>query len=107
MPRAACRAGRGRGKDDPRPGEEARAELRRLGHQWLTDELSAWKRIAFTAGSGNGALVAKTLAYWKQDSDLAGVREEQELVKLPDSERPLWKTLWADVDDLLAGVQAK
>ena len=36
---------------------------------------------------GNKELVAKTLTHWKQDADLAGIRDDQELAKLPDEER--------------------
>jgi hypothetical protein len=50
---------------------------------------------------GNKELVAKTLTHWKQDTDLAGIRDEQELAKLPEDERKAWQSLWADVDALL------
>ncbi len=33
--------------------------------------------------------------------DLAGVREEANLKKLPEDERKAWQTLWAEVNALL------
>jgi hypothetical protein len=51
-------------------------------------------------------LVVKTLAHWKEDSDLAGIRDEAALAKLPDGEREGFRALWADVDRLLAKARA-
>ena len=59
-----------------------------------------------TIGPGNRELVAKTLAHWKGDGDLAGVREASALDKLPEAERTEWRALWADVDGLLKKVSA-
>ena len=36
----------------------------------------------------------------KQDADLAGIRDNQELAKLPDQERAELEQLWDDVDGL-------
>ena len=48
--------------------------------------------------------VAKILAHWKQDPDLVGIRDTQELAKLPEAERKEWQALWTDVDALLKRV---
>ncbi len=98
---AAALAGCGRGKDDPAPDEAARAKLRAQALGWLRAELSAWKRVAMTVAPDNKESVAGALAHWKRDGDLAGVRDEAGLAKLPEAERADWKALWADVDDLL------
>jgi len=102
---AAALAGAGQGKDDPKPDEAARAKLRAQALGWLKAELSAWYRVAMTVGPGNKPLVAKTLAHWKGDADLAGVREPSALDKLPEAERKDWQALWAEVDALLAKVK--
>jgi hypothetical protein len=47
------------------------------------------------------AKVAPTLQHWKEDTDLAGIRDEKELAKLPEDERAAFKRLWNDVDQLL------
>ena len=43
-----------------------------------------------------------TLKHWQDDSDLASVRDQAALAKLPADERDGWKALWANVDALLA-----
>ncbi len=100
---AASLAGCGQGKDDPRPDEAAGGKLRRQAMGWLKEELAAWKAIA----EGNKGSVAATLAHWKQDADLAGIRDEKELAKLPEVERKEWQALWRDVEGLLAKVSGK
>jgi hypothetical protein len=42
------------------------------------------------------------LEHWQQDSDLASVRDEASLAKLPTEEQPGWRQLWADVTNTLA-----
>ena len=101
----AAMAGSGQGKDDPRPDEAARTKLREQALGWLKAELSAWKRVAMIVEPGNKELVAKTLAHWKQDADLASLRNTQELAKLPEAERKEWQSLWADVDILFRRTQ--
>jgi hypothetical protein len=54
---------------------------------------------------GNKKLVAKTLAHWKQETDLAGIRDEEALAKLSEPERREWQALWAEVEALLKRVQ--
>ena len=44
----------------------------------------------------------QTLAHWKRDRDLAGIREPAELAKLPEAERTAWQALWAEVEDRLS-----
>ena len=44
--------------------------------------------------------VAPTLAHWKADADLAGIRDEAALAKLPEAEREAFRSLWADVEAL-------
>ena len=103
---AAALAGAGRGKDDPPPDDAARAKLRGQALRWLRAELSAWKRVAMTVGSGNKETVAKTLAHWKEDVDLTGIRDETELAKLSEEERTEFKRLWDDVEGLLTKTAA-
>ena len=74
---SAAMAGTGQGNDDPKPDDAARAKLRDQARDWLRAELSAWKKVAMTAEPGNKPLVAKTLAHWKADADLAGVRDAE------------------------------
>jgi hypothetical protein len=45
--------------------------------------------------------MAKTLKLWQRDADLAGVRDQEALAKLPQPERESWGRLWSDVADIL------
>jgi hypothetical protein len=38
---------------------------------------------------------------WQADPDLAGLREEAALARLPEAEREACRKLWADVADVL------
>ena len=67
--------------------------------------MSAWKRFCTIIEPGKKETVAKTLAHWKDDTDLAGIRDEKELAKLAEEERKEWQSLWADVEVLLKRAQ--
>ena len=43
------------------------------------------------------------LAHSKRDPDLAGIRDEAGLAKLPEDERETWRVFWADLEAVLAG----
>ena len=98
---AAALAAAGRGKDDPPPDDAAKATLRKQAHEWLRAELSAWAKVLDTGSAELEAQVAPALQHWKADPDLVGVRDEKELAKLTEEERPGLKSLWHDVDQLL------
>jgi serine/threonine protein kinase/tetratricopeptide (TPR) repeat protein len=104
---AASLAGSGSGKDDPAPDEAARGKLRGNALDWLRADLAAWGKV-LDGGiePARKQKVAKTLVHWKKDADLAGIRDEGALAKLPDQEREGFRTLWADVDRLLAKARA-
>jgi hypothetical protein len=42
-----------------------------------------------------------TLRHWQSDPVLAGLRDEAALAKLPENEKPAWRRLWAEVDQLV------
>jgi hypothetical protein len=44
---------------------------------------------------------------WQIDADLAGLRDQELLAKLPAEERQACLQLWADVEALLENVQEK
>jgi tetratricopeptide (TPR) repeat protein len=98
---AAALAAAGRDQDDPKPDDAARAELRRRALGWLKAELAAWSRSLDSADPKARAAVAATLRHWRDDPDLAGVRDADALAALPEAERDGWRALWAEVDRLL------
>jgi hypothetical protein len=52
-------------------------------------------------------VILQQLAHWKVDTDLAGIRDEPELAKLPEPERAALRSLWADVEALRKKAEAK
>ena len=104
---AAALAASGQGKDDPPHDEAAKAKLRNQAREWLNAELAAWAKVLDSGPAELKAKVAPTLQHWKEDTDLVGIRDEKELAKLPEEERTALKTLWHDVDQLLARAAAR
>jgi tetratricopeptide (TPR) repeat protein len=92
---AAALAGCGKGTDAAEWTEPNSARLRGQAHAWLTAELTAWAERP-------GPDRAKVLRHWQTDANLAGVRDQAALAKLPAAERAEWQKLWSGVADLLA-----
>ncbi|MFO0959402.1 MAG: serine/threonine-protein kinase [Isosphaeraceae bacterium] len=99
---AAALAADGQGVDPPDDGA-AKAELRGNALAWLRSERDAWSRILESGQPQAGAVVVQTLQHWKQDADLASIRDRIE--QLPEAERAAWRSLWAEVDELLKKAQ--
>jgi tetratricopeptide (TPR) repeat protein len=98
---AAALAGCGHGEDNSPPDETTRDKLRGQALAWLEAELTIWSKQLESASDNQRAAIVKTLQWWKQDPDLAGVRDAEALAKLPESERIGWETLWANLDTLI------
>jgi serine/threonine-protein kinase len=90
-----------RGNEEP-VTEAERARLRNQARAWLEAELNAWSKLLGSATPQQRAAIAGTLKHWQEDTDLAGVRDESALTRLPQDERNAWKSLWTKVDALLA-----
>ena len=73
--------------------------------EWLRVELTAWSKVPDPAAPQARQAVQQTLAHWKTDTDLAGIRDDAELARLPEAERAACKRLWKDVDGVLARVR--
>jgi Flp pilus assembly protein TadD len=101
---AACTAalaGTGRGEDDLLPDDEARARWRRQALDWLRAELALRYRRLDNASPQARAEAVGRLKHWQADPDLAGLRDEPALAKLPEPERAACRALWSDVARLL------
>jgi serine/threonine-protein kinase len=104
---SAAMAGCGRSQDDPPPDHATKAGLRRQARQWLKADLALRTRQLESGTGRDHDEVRPKLADWKRDPDLAGIRDEAEVAKLPEAERNDCQALWAEVDALLARVQAQ
>ena len=99
--RAAALAATGKDADEPKPNEAARARLRGQALGWLKAELDVWSKALDSGDPNARAEVAPTLRHWQQDPDLAGVRGEAAIARLPEAERADWKAIWDRVAELL------
>ena len=94
-------AGCGKGQDDPARDDVAKVKLRKQALDWLKAEMVAWTRMLANANEQQRGFIPQTLQQWKQDADLAGIRDDAGLASLPEAERAALEQLWNDVDELL------
>jgi tetratricopeptide (TPR) repeat protein len=84
---SAALAGCGRGADAAKGGDTEQARWRAQARKWLRADLDAWARKLQSGLAVDRAKVHKTLAWWREDPDLAGLRDPGELDKLAGDER--------------------
>jgi len=98
---AACAAalvGCDRSADGAQLSGVERKQWREQAREWLQADLDS--KVASAAGSPPPVrqLIEQELASWQTDSDLAGLREPDELRKLPPDEQEQFLALWRTVD---------
>jgi Flp pilus assembly protein TadD len=98
---AAALAASGRG-EDRLTGEKDKARWRTQAVAWLKADLAHWGQQAEGGKPEAKGIVVQTLRHWKDDSDLAGLRDEAALKALPEEEQAACRALWAEVDAVLA-----
>jgi hypothetical protein len=104
---AAARAGAGDGKDEPAPDEASRSHWRRRALEWLEADLAAWNTQTEKGSPQTRSKAWTVLTHWRRDPDLASLREEAPLSRLPESDRTACRALWSKVDSLLATASTK
>jgi tetratricopeptide (TPR) repeat protein/serine/threonine protein kinase len=100
---AAALAGTGQGKDAGEVDDRQRAYWRQQALDWLLVEFAVRSAQAKTAAGRT--VVREQLGHWLKDPDLAAVRDEPSLAKLPEKEREAWRKSWADVAALLRKIE--
>jgi tetratricopeptide (TPR) repeat protein/tRNA A-37 threonylcarbamoyl transferase component Bud32 len=103
---SAARAGAGEGRVAAALDDRARGELRAKARKWLAADLAEWRRLLDGAGGVAPTGIVESLAWWREDGDLAPIRDEEFAAKMSDEERKACAALWADVDALLARARA-
>jgi serine/threonine-protein kinase len=108
--RAAVLAAAGQGEDARNLPDKVAVMFRRQALSWLRADLKYYADLLkreknVTApfnkdGKNATPFVRQRLEHWQKDPDLASVREEQALDKLPEADRTAWRQLWSDVDEL-------
>jgi serine/threonine-protein kinase len=99
---AAALAGYGIGADAAALNSERRAALRQQALTSLTADYNAWAERHRLGKPGERTVAATAVRSWQRHEDLAGVRDESALAKLPDDERRTWQAIWAKVARLAA-----
>ena len=95
---AAALAGCGKGIDDPSPDDTTKEKFRGKVREWLKADLVSLSKIVDAPSPRGRSAVNRTLQHWRQDPDLAGIRDQQELAKLPETERKEWQSLWVEIE---------
>ena len=79
------------------PTFAAAGRLDDQGRAALRADLVAWSNHGEGGTPARRNEVRKRLRHWRNDRDLAGLRDEAELAKLPKAERAACRDLWARV----------
>jgi tetratricopeptide (TPR) repeat protein len=106
---AACAtalAGSGHGDDAAGLREPELEGLRKQAREWLRLDLAAWAKKVDTGTAADRIQAQKTLAPWRNDPDLAGLRDADTHERLPPAERQECQALWQEIADLLRRAQA-
>jgi serine/threonine-protein kinase len=102
---AACSAahvGTGEREAEKPIDEKERTHWRKQAIEWLKTDLTFWRKQVEAGSSESAAFVKKTLQHWQVDPDLAGLRDEAGMAKLPADEQKACRALWSEVNALLA-----
>jgi tetratricopeptide (TPR) repeat protein len=99
--RAAALAGCGHGDDVAGVEGSEQEGLRKQARDWLRIELAAWAKKVDSGKEGERVQAQKTLAPWRDDTDMAVLRDADALEKLPASERQEWRVFWQELATLL------
>src|SRR5262249_53720703 len=100
----AALASCGPGRDVDTLDDKERARWRRQALDWLRQDLTWWGKQLDNGDAQTNAHLRQRLQLWQGDPDLAGVRAQDALGRLPDEERKQWERLWSDVEALLRRV---
>jgi tetratricopeptide (TPR) repeat protein len=101
--RAAARAGCRQGKDSAQLDDAEAARWRRQAAAWLKAPLVAWSNLDGKTTSFRDG-VHKCVVDLQRHTDLACLRDEESLARLPDAERALWQQMWNEVESIRVNV---
>jgi serine/threonine-protein kinase len=104
--RAAALAGCARSDDVAGRAESELKELRNQSREWLRLELGAWAGKLDSGQIGERLQARRALSPWRDEPDLAGLRDPDSLDRLPPAERQEWRSLWGETEALIRRAQA-
>jgi serine/threonine-protein kinase len=97
---SAALAAAGQGEDARPLPDKVVAMFRRWALRWLRDDLTAYTKFADQNNPALKQSIRQRLAHWRDDPDLASVRDPERFGRLADDERAAWQALWREVDEL-------
>jgi len=103
--RAASLAGSGYGDDVAGLAKSELERWRQQARNWLRLDLAAWAKKVDTGTEADRIHARKTLAPWRDDPDLAGLRDAGTLQKFSSAERQECQALWEEAAALLRRVE--
>ena len=104
---ARCRllASGGQGSDAAQITKDERLAMRKQAIQWLQADLKVWQRLLASDTPAERDMARNMLSRWHSEPDLAGLRETDELAKLPAEEAAACRELWSSVNAALNSAQ--
>jgi hypothetical protein len=100
----AALAAAGQGEDAKNLPDKVQLMLRLEVLLWLRADLGLYAKQAARNDPAASQTVRQMMQHWQKDSDLASVRDQNALDRMPDDERQAWRQLWEDVAALLKRV---
>jgi tetratricopeptide (TPR) repeat protein len=98
---AAALAGVAKSEDAAKLDAKEKVRLRQQALAWLGEALKHHGQQIQGADAQTRTAIQETLRHWQQDGDLASLRDEQAVAKLPEADQRSCRHLWADVAALL------
>ncbi len=90
------------GPNSEKVDDAERARLQRQALDWLLADLAAWEKMTSNMPLAEITAVVQTLEHWKNDPDLASLRDEAMVKKLSMEDQELCRQLWAGHSELLS-----
>ncbi len=92
----AALAATGKGEDSDQFDDAERTRLRTLARTWLRADLDQLAKLLDSNHPADRTDAYRKLEVWKEDPDLAGIRDPEALAKLTSDEQQAFAKLWVD-----------
>jgi hypothetical protein len=104
---AASLAAAGQGEGAATLNDDERTRLRKQALDWLRADLALLTKHLESGQPADRAEFRRAMQQWQRDSDLASLRDEAPLAKLPEAERKACQALWEEVRALLMRAESQ
>jgi hypothetical protein len=95
-------AGTGQGDDTAKLAESERERLRAQAREWLQLDIADWAKKVDQGTAADRIQAEKALSQWRENAELAALREPDALDRLSADERKECNALWSEVAALLS-----